>query len=227
MQGISTFMAEMLDTAHLLRGAGPRSLVIIDELGRGTSTADGFGVAWAVSRHLARDTRCFTLFATHFHELTDLSKEMDGSSIVNVYVDAHTTASSITMKYEVRPGICDHSFGLHVATLANFPAAIVRNAKALILEEERQEEEEDAIVMGRSKGKGQGQGQLDSTITGEIGRYRGIAEMQAFLDAFVSLPICLSGENSKNALFAKVQMLQQRVKSSAATNTFLDQNLLA
>lgn len=138
-RGQSTFMMEMQETANILYSASVRSLVILDEIGRGTSTFDGLSIAWAVAEYLATNQRARpkTLFATHYHELTDLADAVPG--VVNFHVVAREWREDIIFLRKVVPGRSDRSYGIQVARLAGLPVSVVTRAKEILEALERDE----------------------------------------------------------------------------------------
>ncbi|HTV77189.1 MAG TPA: DNA mismatch repair protein MutS [Steroidobacteraceae bacterium] len=134
--GRSTFMVEMTEAANILNNATANSLILMDEIGRGTSTFDGLSLAWAIARHIATRTRAFTLFATHYFELTTLAGELE--SCVNVHLTATEHADGIVFLHAVKEGPADRSYGLQVAQLAGVPREIIARARRFLLALENQ-----------------------------------------------------------------------------------------
>lgn len=130
VRGQSTFMVEMSETSAILHTATPRSLVLLDEIGRGTSTWDGVSIAWAVSEHLHDRIGCKTVFATHYHELTQLADEL--GSVLNYNVAVREVGDEILFLHRLLPGGADRSYGIEVGRLAGLPAPVIARARALL-----------------------------------------------------------------------------------------------
>lgn len=135
-RGLSTFMVEMQETAHILRHATPRSLVILDEVGRGTGTSDGQAIAQAVAELLAQEVKAKTIFTTHYHELARLAEGIPG--IVNARLEVREGQDEVTFLYKVVPGAAQQSYGVYVAKLAGLPPQVVERAKELLRGWERE-----------------------------------------------------------------------------------------
>ena len=137
-RGQSTFMVEMAETANILHNATERSLIILDEIGRGTSTYDGISIAWAVAEYLLTEKtkKAKTLFATHYWELTELAKQF--AQVVNLHVSVHETKQGIVFMHKIAPGVADKSYGIQVAKLAGLPHCVVLRAQELLQKWEKQ-----------------------------------------------------------------------------------------
>lgn len=170
-KGVSTFMAEMIDSASILEAATSNSLVIIDELGRGTSTYDGFGLAWAIADDILTRIRCFCVFATHFHEMTSLS-DLHPKALKNICVATHIDeADRLTLLYRVVPGVAERSFGLNIAKIVGLPPEIVETASKMLSKLERttvvEKEPEEALQLIERLKRLQGE-ELRAAILAEI-----------------------------------------------------------
>jgi len=132
IEGKSTFLVEMIETAQILNGATSRSLILLDEVGRGTSTYDGLSIAWAAVEYLhGLKERPLTLFATHYHELTGLAEDLD--RVINTHITVREWQEQVIFLHRIAEGACDQSFGIHVARIAGVPPAVVERAKTILL----------------------------------------------------------------------------------------------
>ena len=156
--GQSTFMVEMMEVANILKEATSNSLIILDEIGRGTSTYDGLSIAWAVVEHITDKTKCGakTLFATHYHELTELETKLEG--VKNYSIAVKEKGEDVIFLRKIIPGGTDESYGIHVAKLAGVPQAVVKRSNEILRSLERK-----SMLTGQKKteNKGQTEGQLD------------------------------------------------------------------
>jgi len=158
-RGRSTFMMEMIEVAHILRRASPRSLILLDEVGRGTSTFDGLAIAWSVTEDISKRIGARTLFATHYHQLTGLAQEVDG--LVNVHVQVADVNGDIRFLHTVADGPCDDSYGVQVAALAGLPSGVVERARDLLI-----------FLEGQASGaRAGGEGTPDSRTVGQSSLY--------------------------------------------------------
>ena len=155
--GQSTFMVEMMEVASILREATANSLIILDEIGRGTSTFDGLSIAWAVVEHITDKTKCGakTLFATHYHELTELENKIEG--IKNYSIAVKEKGEDIIFLRKIIPGGTDESYGIHVAKLAGVPQTVVKRSNEIL----RSLERKNMLGQKKAENKKQPEGQLD------------------------------------------------------------------
>jgi DNA mismatch repair protein MutS len=167
-QGRSTFMVEMQELSNILHSATEESLVILDEVGRGTATYDGISIAWAATEYLHNEIRAKTLFATHYHELTALAEHLD--RVENVHVAVDDTGEEVTFLRTIREGSTDRSYGVHVADLAGVPEPVVSRSRD-VLDRLREEKAIEARGSGSSGSDTQqvvfdvGSGQLRTATT--------------------------------------------------------------
>jgi DNA mismatch repair protein MutS len=163
-RGRSTFLVEMSEVASILHHATPASLVLLDEVGRGTSTFDGLSIAWAVVEHLQKHTGARTLFATHYHELTELADLL--TAVKNVHVSVNETPNEIVFLRRVEPGSADKSYGIEVARLAGLPRSVIERAREVLKKHEESEKElSETLSPGAMHGEANSNGHQEILFT--------------------------------------------------------------
>ncbi len=163
-RGQSTFMVEMTETARILHNATPRSLVILDEIGRGTSTYDGISLAWSIVEYLHDRIGCRTLFATHYHELTELAKSLAG--VANLNVAVKEWEDKVVFLHKIVPGAADKSYGIHVARLAGVPREVNERAKQILAQLEDERVDQDGRPKVKRARQSRRSGDLQLTLFG-------------------------------------------------------------
>jgi DNA mismatch repair protein MutS len=144
LAGESTFLVEMQEAANILNNATERSLILLDEVGRGTATFDGISIAWAIAEYLHQHIGAKTLFATHYHELTSLASTFP--RVRNVQVEVREVGDTIVFTHRVVPGHSDHSFGIHVARMAGIPASVLTTANHVLAQLEGAQQQSRSSV---------------------------------------------------------------------------------
>ena len=162
-RGRSTFLVEMSEVASILNHATPASLVLLDEVGRGTATFDGLSIAWAVVEHLQKHTRARTLFATHYHELTELADLLP--AVKNVHVSVKETPNEIIFLRRVEPGSADKSYGIEVARLAGLPRSVIERAREVLKKHEQSEHQLSETLSPGATGLANGTGPQEVLFT--------------------------------------------------------------
>ena len=162
-RGRSTFLVEMSEVAAILHHATPSSLVLLDEVGRGTATFDGLSIAWAVVEHLQKNTRARTLFATHYHELTELAELLP--TVKNIHVSVKETPNEIIFLRRVEPGSADKSYGIEVARLAGLPRSVIERAREVLKRHEQSEHELSETLSPGASEPGQSNGNQNVMFT--------------------------------------------------------------
>ena len=144
VSGESTFMVEMKEANHAISNATEHSLILFDELGRGTAPFDGMALAQSIIEYIEKNIRCKTLFSTHYHELTDLSETL--KTLKNVHVSAHEEDGNITFLHKIKEGSIDKSYGIHVAKLADLPSVLIERANQILKVYENKEQKRDVVI---------------------------------------------------------------------------------
>jgi DNA mismatch repair protein MutS len=187
VRGQSTFMVEMSETSAILHTATARSLVLLDEIGRGTATYDGVSIAWAVSEHLHEHIGCKTVFATHYHELTQLADEL--TALRNYNVEVREAGEQILFLHRLQPGGADRSYGIEVGRLAGLPAPVLARAREILALLEGEQLARSAGGGRRAAGRDAAK---DAVMRDQLGLFAGthpLVEQLAALDTNAMTPL--------------------------------------
>lgn len=219
--GQSTFMLEMLETAHILNNATSNSLIILDEVGRGTSTFDGLSLAWAIAEHIAKEINSKTLFATHYHQLSELENKF--SRIKNFHLTAKERNGKLILLYKIKPGSTDHSFGISVAKMAGVPKKVIFEAQKKLLELETvsignllpsskisDKKQPRQLSLAEALSKNIGQQQLEKELKDL--KYETIAFLKNYTDIDVNYKTPIEGLQALSELIHDMQEFEKKLQ---------------